>query len=193
MNDIQERLHALTTPVPSDLEERTLLEAGAADRIATADTPIGAAWIAWSRRGVTGLTPLFAAPTEDAFMAHHRRRSYHTDHLPRDLEAVITRGLETGDASDVPVDFAGIATFQASVLAACATIPAGAVRPYGWIADEIGNPGSVRAVGTALGRNPIPLIVPCHRVVRSDGSIGQYAFGADIKRELLIREGAILA
>jgi len=51
----------------------------------------------------------------------------------------------------------------------------------------------VRAVGTALGRNPIPLVVPCHRVVRSDGATGNYAFGPEMKRELLVREGAILA
>ena len=56
-------------------------------------------------------------------------------------------------------------------------IPRGEVRPYGWIAAEIGRPKAVRAVGTALGHNPVPLIVPCHRVVRSDGMIGQYSLG----------------
>ena len=56
-------------------------------------------------------------------------------------------------------------------------IPRGEVRPYGWIAAEIGKPRAVRAVGTALGHNPVPLIVPCHRVVRSDGMIGQYSMG----------------
>ena len=70
-------------------------------------------------------------------------------------------------------------------------IPRGEVRPYGWIAAEIGRPKAVRAVGTALGHNPVPLIVPCHRVVRSDGYIGQYSLGGPAnKRAILAAEGA---
>ena len=70
-------------------------------------------------------------------------------------------------------------------------IPRGEVRPYGWIAAEIGRPKAVRAVGTALGHNPVPLIVPCHRVVRSDGMIGQYSLGGPRnKRTILAGEGA---
>ena len=69
-------------------------------------------------------------------------------------------------------------------------IPRGEVRPYGWIAAEIGRPKAVRAVGTALGHNPVPLIVPCHRVVRSDGMIGQYSLGGpENKRTILAGEG----
>ncbi|MEO5917984.1 MAG: methylated-DNA--[protein]-cysteine S-methyltransferase, partial [Candidatus Limnocylindrales bacterium] len=66
----------------------------------------------------------------------------------------------------------------------------GEVRSYGWIAAEIGRPRAVRAVGTALSRNPVPLVVPCHRVVRSDGTIGQYSLGGpDAKRAVLASEG----
>ena len=69
-------------------------------------------------------------------------------------------------------------------------IPRGEVRPYGWIAAEIGRPRAVRAVGTALGHNPVPLIVPCHRVVRTDGTIGQYSLGGPgNKRTILAAEG----
>ena len=69
-------------------------------------------------------------------------------------------------------------------------IPRGEVRPYGWIAAEIGRPKAVRAVGTALGHNPVPLIVPCHRVVRTDGTIGQYSLGGPgNKRTILSAEG----
>ena len=57
------------------------------------------------------------------------------------------------------------------------------------IAREIGNPGAVRAVGTALGRNPVPVLIPCHRVVRTDGRIGSYAYGSPMKRSLLKHEG----
>ena len=69
-------------------------------------------------------------------------------------------------------------------------IPRGEVRPYGWIAAEIGRPKAVRAVGTALAHNPVPLVVPCHRVVRSDGMIGQYSMGGpEAKRRVLAAEG----
>ena len=59
------------------------------------------------------------------------------------------------------------------------------MRSYSWIAQRIGKPRAVRAVGTALGRNPVPFIVPCHRVLRSDGSLGGYGFGLPMKRQLL--------
>jgi O-6-methylguanine DNA methyltransferase len=68
-------------------------------------------------------------------------------------------------------------------------IPKGEVRSYGWVAREIGRPKAVRAVGSALGHNPVPVVIPCHRVVRSDGMIGNYALGAPMKRELLDTEG----
>jgi O-6-methylguanine DNA methyltransferase len=77
------------------------------------------------------------------------------------------------------------------VLMKALEIPTGEVRPYSWIAKEIGHPGAVRAAGTALAKNPVPLLIPCHRVVRSDGQIGQYSLGgARNKRTLLELEGA---
>ena len=65
------------------------------------------------------------------------------------------------------------------------SIPQGDTRSYAWVAREIGKPRAVRAVGTALKKNPFTIIVPCHRVVHSDGSIGEYALGADLKKRLL--------
>ena len=192
-NMLELQLRGLDRHPPEDLERSTLITVGAADWMAITDTPLGVLWVAWSTRGVTGVTPLAFADTEDAFASHHRRRTYRADHLPADLASAITTGLESGDTTEVPVDLSGVTSFQRSVLTTCATIPVGTVRPYAWIASEIGSPGAVRAVGTALGRNPVPLIIPCHRVVRSDGAVGNYAFGPDMKHELLIREGAILA
>ncbi|MDJ0954757.1 MAG: methylated-DNA--[protein]-cysteine S-methyltransferase [Acidimicrobiia bacterium] len=193
MTDLERLLRDLDTAPNADLERRTLITAGAADQVVRADSPIGDVWIAWSPRGITGLIPRFAADTIEAFLEAHRRTAYGADALPSDLADAIDRGLSEGETVGLPIDYSGIAPFQVSVLRTCASIPPGVVRPYGWIADEIHNPGSVRAVGTALGRNPIPLLVPCHRVVRSDGSVGNYAFGPDIKHQLLVREGAILA
>ena len=64
------------------------------------------------------------------------------------------------------------------------------MRPYSWIAQEIGSPRASRAVGTALAGNPVPVLIPCHRVVRGDGVIGNYIFGTDVKRSLLTEERA---
>ena len=189
---IEQRLHGLAQDPPARLEESTLVAAGAADRVARVDSPVGDVWIAWSTRGCTGLIPAFAAASFDDFAARHRRTAYPGE-FPRDLDDVVHAALESGETQAVPIDLSGIGEFQRSVLATCSTIRPGSVRSYGWIAETIDKPGAVRAVGTALGRNPIPLLVPCHRVVRSDGSIGNYAFGAEMKHDLLVREGAILA
>ena len=84
-------------------------------------------------------------------------------------------------------------SFERDVWLKALEIPRGEVRPYGWIAAEIGRPKAVRAVGTALGHNPVPLIVPCHRVVRTDGTIGQYSLGGPgNKRTILTDEGVDL-
>ncbi len=79
--------------------------------------------------------------------------------------------------------------FQQAVLRAACRIPTGEVRTYRWIASQIGRPRAVRAVGNALSRNPFAPRVPCHRVVRSDGSLGGYAGGQRRKRALLLKEG----
>ena len=75
------------------------------------------------------------------------------------------------------VDLRGLSEFEQAVLLKAREIPRGQVRTYGWIASEIGRPLAVRAVGTALRKNPVPIFIPCHRVVRSDRQLGQYALG----------------
>ncbi|MBI4609548.1 MAG: methylated-DNA--[protein]-cysteine S-methyltransferase [Candidatus Rokubacteria bacterium] len=88
----------------------------------------------------------------------------------------------------VPVDLSAVAPFQRAVLAVTSAIPFGEARSYAWVAARIGHPGAARAVGTALARNPVPLIVPCHRVLRGDGGVGGYLFGTRIKDRLLALE-----
>jgi len=78
------------------------------------------------------------------------------------------------------------------VLGATRTIPVGETRPYGWVAREVGNPRAVRAVASVLARNPVPLLVPCHRVVRADGAVGRYLFGTEHKENLLRGENTNL-
>lgn len=86
---------------------------------------------------------------------------------------------------EVPVDLAGCPDFQRLVLEETARIPFGETRSYSEMAARIGHPRAARAVGTALGRNPVAFIVPCHRVLRGDASLGGYGFGLPMKADLL--------
>ena len=88
----------------------------------------------------------------------------------------------------VPVDLSGIPEFQSQVLAAAARIPYGEMTSYAALATTVGHPRAARAVGNALGANPVPVIVPCHRIIRGDGTWGHYAFGARMKTALLTLE-----
>lgn len=90
----------------------------------------------------------------------------------------------------VPVDLSAVPDFQREVLEAARGIPFGEWRSYAWIARRIARPGAARAVGQALGRNPAPILVPCHRVLRDDGGLGGYIFGTTLKRRLLDLEGS---
>jgi AraC family transcriptional regulator of adaptative response/methylated-DNA-[protein]-cysteine methyltransferase len=92
-----------------------------------------------------------------------------------------------GSGDDIPLDVRGTA-FQQRVWAELRKIPPGETRSYAEIAAAAGKPKAVRAAGTANGANNVAVLIPCHRVIRSDGSLGGYAYGLDIKRELLARE-----
>ncbi|USU08208.1 methylated-DNA--[protein]-cysteine S-methyltransferase [Sphingomonadaceae bacterium OTU29MARTA1] len=102
-------------------------------------------------------------------------------------EEVVTLVETPGRDAALPLDVRGTA-FQEAVWQALKTIPAGETRSYAELAALAGRPGAVRAAGTACGRNPLAVIVPCHRVTRSDGAPGGYAYGVDRKRALLDRE-----
>ena len=104
------------------------------------------------------------------------------------VEGVLAAVERPAAAPDLPLDVAGTA-FQEAVWRELRKIPAGETRSYAQIAAAIGNPGAVRAVGTANGDNHVAVLIPCHRVVRSDGSLGGYAGGLDRKRRLLEAEG----
>ena len=88
----------------------------------------------------------------------------------------------------VPVDLEGIGEFQARVLSAAARIPYEDTTSYAELARRIGHPRASRAVGNALGANPVPIVIPCHRIIRGDGSWGHYVFGGPMKTALLSLE-----
>jgi O-6-methylguanine DNA methyltransferase len=88
----------------------------------------------------------------------------------------------------VAVDLSGAPTFQRDVLAAASRIPYGETTSYAALAEAVGRPRAARAVGNALGANPLPIIIPCHRIIRGDGTWGHYAFGGRMKTALLTLE-----
>jgi methylated-DNA-[protein]-cysteine S-methyltransferase len=91
----------------------------------------------------------------------------------------------------VPLDLSRVTPFRRKALEIATRIPYGETRTYAWIAEQIGRPCASRAVGGAMATNPIPIIIPCHRVVASDGSLCGYAGGLDMKKRLLQLEGVI--
>jgi O-6-methylguanine DNA methyltransferase len=180
----------LALTAPSTLRTDVLVEVGLVDRYDRIDSPLGTLAVAWNGRGVTTVD---VAGEDGAFEAHHLattgRRAVPAD-LPPRLASAIRRRLDGDRRVRIPLDLRGHSPFEQDVWRKALEIPRGEVRPYGWVAAEIGRPRAVRAVGTALGHNPVPLIVPCHRVVRTDGSIGQYSLGGPRnKRTILASEG----
>lgn len=93
---------------------------------------------------------------------------------------------------DVPLDLTACPAFQRGILEACAQVPAGTTVTYAVLAMQAGHPGAARAAGWALARNPLPILIPCHRVLRADGGLGGFLAGLDWKRRLLALEGVQL-
>jgi methylated-DNA-[protein]-cysteine S-methyltransferase len=96
-------------------------------------------------------------------------------------------------AEEIPWDELGVSPFERAVYEALLTVPAGQVVSYGELAEMAGRPRAARAVGTAMATNPLPIIIPCHRVVRSDGSLGNYGDDPRLKPLLLEHERAAIA
>ncbi len=177
-----------TFTAPKGFKEQTLLNAGLADGFVALPSPVGEVNISFNTIGVSAVAPV-AGDFIAAFHDRFRRQVVEVDRLPERLSADVQRTLETGQLANLSIDWRGQTSFQKAVLTAAAGIPTGEVRPYGWIASKIGKPSAVRAVGSALGQNPVPILVACHRVVRADGSLGQYRFGSPMKAALLESEG----
>jgi methylated-DNA-[protein]-cysteine S-methyltransferase len=180
------RLRRLEATVSAGAVEALLDRVGVGDAYGVVDGPIGPTWVAHNDHGVAFT---FLTDDEQEFTARHR------DRLPRRLRRAavpddIASAIAASDASGLIVDLRHVAPFQRDVLEATRGVRPGQTRSYGWVAQQIGRPAAVRAVGTALARNPVPIVVPCHRIVRGDGAVGSYLFGSDRKRLLLQIEAA---
>jgi methylated-DNA-[protein]-cysteine S-methyltransferase len=157
------------------------------------DSPLGAVFVAATERGVCAVD---LGRDEGEFL----QRLGPLARLEKDSPAV-KRALEqlrayfSGERFDfdLPVDLSGLTAFQRAVLDAARRIAPGQVRTYHQLAKQMGRPKSSRPVGQALARNPVPVVIPCHRVIASDGSLGGYSGGSGLqaKRWLLRLEGAL--
>jgi O-6-methylguanine DNA methyltransferase len=188
---LESALRDLRVAAPATVGFGALVDAGLADRYAPIETPLGQAFVAWNGRGVSWIGRAEDGPAFEArFRADVGREIAEADEVPGLLGRAIASRIAGNRRVRIKLDLRGHTAFEVAVWMKALEIPRGEVRPYGWIAAEIGKPKAVRAVGTALAHNPVPLVVPCHRVVRSDGMIGQYSMGGpEAKRRVLSSEG----
>jgi methylated-DNA-[protein]-cysteine S-methyltransferase len=191
MTKLESRLQSKVA-VPAGLRDELARRAEAADLIdvgyTLTDSPVGQLLLAATPAGVVRL----AFPTEDPDAVLERlavlvsprvlRAPARLDNVRRQLDEYFA-GTRT--TFDVPVDLQLVSGFRRRVLEVTATLPYGSVSTYSEVATGAGNPRAVRAAGSAVGANPVPIVVPCHRVLRRDGTLGGYAGGLAVKQLLL--------
>src|SRR5262245_21615069 len=152
---IEAALSTLAEPAPARLGHATLVAVGLADDYAVIDSPIGPLRVAWNGRGVSSVDGASDDHAFEAgFFARTGRRAARADPLPPRLARAVERRLAGDRRPRIDLDLRGTTEFEQAVWLKALEIPRGEVRPYGWIAAEIGRPKAVRAVGTALGHNP---------------------------------------
>ncbi|CAO5233317.1 methylated-DNA--[protein]-cysteine S-methyltransferase [Frankia sp. AgKG'84/4] len=194
-------LVAVALPTTSDAATRALLRRYLATR-AHAAAPVAMA--VGAGRGATGSTDGGEGPPADLLPADLLPADVvpadvvPNDVVPNDVAAAISRmvGLLDGvpdDLADVRVDLSGTPEFHQRVYKVTRAIPPGGTLTYGEVADRLGMPGAAQAVGQALGRNPMPIVVPCHRVLAAGGAMHGFSApgGVETKRRMLVIEGAV--
>ena len=200
MSDVERRL---TRGVASELDAarldeelgRLALDAGLADvAYGSMDSPVGDLLVAVTDRGLVRVA--FADELSDEVLEELAARvsprvlrvPARTDAARRELDQYFAGERKR---FDLPLDWSLVRGFAQGVLRATARVPFGSVTTYRQMAEQAGSPRASRAAGNALGSNPIPIVVPCHRVLHSGGGLGGYAGGLDRKRYLLSLEGSL--
>ncbi len=183
-------------PLPSDSHWRQaherLMKALEPSRVSCAwmDSPFGPVFLARTEKGVCRVS---FRQSEDALLSDLERRSLLPEMAPDELDRERRELGEYFEGKrrefEMPIDLRGASDFQRRVLRATSRIPFGECARYADVARRIGRPNAQRAVGNALGKNPIAIVIPCHRVIASNGRIGGYTGGLDIKRTLMKIEG----
>ena len=199
-DDLERRLAASAVP-PLDLDAlraqlaRSAADAGLLDvAYGSYDSPLGTLTLMVTPRGLVRLSyPGEAIDDQlreiaDRVSPRILEAPERTDAVRRQLDAYFDRRRQ---AFDVPIDWRLVRGFAGDVLRATARIPFGSVSSYREVAAEAGSPNAYRAAGNALGSNPIPIVVPCHRVLHAGGGLGGYTGGLERKRYLLELEGVL--
>lgn len=168
-----------------------------AQRFVLFDTIIGRCGVAWGDRGLIGLQLPESSPGAAWAKLRKRFPDAVEDEPTAEIEAIIerVRGLLAGgrdDLTDIPLDLDGQPAFNLRVYEIARAITPGETSTYGEVAKAMGEPGAARAVGKALGENPWPIVVPCHRVLGASGNMGGFSApgGAETKARLLTLEKA---
>ena len=195
MNDLERRLAVLETDASAAVAafRRRAADSGLLDvAYADLDSPMGPLSVFVTPRGLVRVAynPAEAELQDlaDRFSPRILRAPQRTDAIRRELEEYFAGHRR---AFDAPIDWSLVRGFAGAVLHATTRIPFGSTSTYRELAAEAGSPNAHRAAGNALGSNPVPIVVPCHRVLRSGGGLGGYTGGLDRKRFLLRLEGAL--
>jgi methylated-DNA-[protein]-cysteine S-methyltransferase len=157
---------------------------------AEVNTEMGKLWVACSQEGITMIT-LAEGPAAAFEKAYGKLCGVQPQpgKVPERYKQAVLKAAAGREFDPVPLDLSGLSKFQLKVLKELQKVPRGEVRTYSWLARKVGRPLAARAVGNTMARNPVPFLIPCHRVVPSTGGIGNFGLGTSRKRELLQREG----
>ncbi|MGW4483383.1 methylated-DNA--[protein]-cysteine S-methyltransferase [Amycolatopsis sp. NPDC004368] len=162
------------------------------------DTPLGACGLAWREGTIIGTALPGGSPASTRAFLARRFPDAEEGAPPPEIQIAVERITELlsgghPDLSGLPLDFAGVPEFNRRAYEAALRIPPGRTRTYGDLAHELGLPGAAQAVGQAMGANPFPIIVPCHRVLAAGGKHGGFSApgGVETKRRMLVIEGAL--
>jgi len=151
--------------------------------------PIGPLYVAWGPDGVTEVEPAGDPGGFELLVSARLGREVRwVDAMPDALAGALLRAIRGETAAGPTLDLGGRTPYEAAVLRATMSIPSGEVRPYAWVAREAGRPRAVRAVGSIMAGNALPYVIPCHRVVRTDGHVGEYGAGGPAAKRTLLRE-----
>ncbi len=162
---------------------------------AAIETSLGWMGLAWNQRGLASLMlPRGNASAVLRELKHEFPDAVLSKDVPREMTRELNEYAEGRRREfDLPLDWSRIKPFQRTVLSTILKIPYGETRTYSWVAQKIGKPKAPRAVARALATNPIPIILPCHRIIGSDGNLRGYGGGLPLKKKLLEMEGAPLS
>jgi O-6-methylguanine DNA methyltransferase len=172
---------------------RYLFQEGVMHHYNKIDTTAGAFWAACNNIGITMIS--LAHGSAKTFEAAYFKRfgvQPTNGRIPEPYARALRKAADGREPELVPIDLSGLSEFQKKVLSILRKTPRGTVLTYKELATLAGRPNAARAVGNTMACNPVPLLIPCHRVLPSTGGIGNYGLGVELKRKLLVREGVLV-